>query len=295
MMSELFQLPSRLDCISNELTEQHHIRLFLKRDDLIHPEISGNKWRKLKYNIAEAQRQQKDTLLTFGGAYSNHITATAAAGKYLGFKTIGIIRGEEYIPLNPSLQFAKDCGMELIYLHRELYKNKKIDSLLLEPYYSSLISRAYIIPEGGANELALKGCAEIVDELQEMDFDYICCACGTGTTLAGIASALKPSQKTIGFAVLKHDTLREDIHQLAPELNADISIFYAHYGGYAKTTPELLQFIRDFQQQHAIPLDYVYTGKMMFSLFDWIAKDYFPPGATIIAVHTGGVLNAPVK
>jgi 1-aminocyclopropane-1-carboxylate deaminase len=285
----MFQLPSPLQKIETALTQQFSINLFIKRDDLIHPEITGNKWRKLKYNIEQAKLENKDTLLTFGGAYSNHITATAAAGKYLGLKTIGIIRGEEHTPLNKSLQFAKDGGMKLIYADREMYKDKDkcLGSWLLDP------DSTFILPEGGANELALKGCAEIVNEL-EIDFDYICSACGTGTTIAGIASNLKPHQQAIGFVVLKHDKLQQEIIEKFPNLKSEISILNSHFGGYAKTTPELIQFIKDFYNQHQILLDYVYTGKLMFGIFDLMAKNYFRENSTIIAVHTGGVTNASV-
>lgn len=288
-MNTMFQLPSPLQKIETALTQQLHINLFIKRDDLIHPEIPGNKWRKLKYNIEQAKLENKDTLLTFGGAYSNHITATAAAGKYLGLKTIGIIRGEEHTPLNKSLQFAKDGGMKLIYADREMYKDKDkcLGSWLLDP------DSTFILPEGGANELALKGCAEIVNEL-EIDFDYICSACGTGTTIAGIASNLKPHQQAIGFVVLKHDKLQQEIIEKFPNLKSEISILNSHFGGYAKTTPELIQFIKDFYNQHQILLDYVYTGKLMFGIFDLMAKNYFRENSTIIAVHTGGVTNASV-
>ncbi len=291
-MAEIFNLPTRLDKISNELTRQFKVNLFIKRDDLIHPEIPGNKWRKLKYNIAQAQLENKTTLLTFGGAYSNHITATAAAGKNLGFKTIGIIRGEEYQPLNKSLQFAKDCGMKLVYLDRENYKLKNSDALLTTQD-SRLLSEAYIIPEGGANELAVKGCAEIVDEI-DIDFDYICCACGTGTTIAGMATNLKPHQKAIGFAVLKHPNLVNEINERFLTHNSKLIIQNYPFGGYAKTTPELIQFIKDFYKEHQILLDYVYTGKLMYGIFDLISKNYFPENTTIIAVHTGGVTNANV-
>jgi len=288
----MFQLPSPLQKIENELTQKFKINLFLKRDDLIHPEISGNKWRKLKYNIEEAKKQNKDTILTFGGAYSNHITATAATGKYLGFKTIGIIRGEEYQPLNKSLQFAKDCGMELIYLDRENYRNKNISDCrsMISDFDES---KTYILPEGGANDLAVKGCKEITDEI-EIDFDYICCACGTGTTIAGITSNLKSHQKAIGIAVLKHDKLEEEITEKFPNLKSEISILKSHFGGYAKTTPQLIQFIKDFYNEHQILLDYVYTGKMMYGIFDLISRNYFPEGSTIVAVHTGGIMNANV-
>lgn len=297
-MNHLFQLPTRLDCIENALTREQDIRLFLKRDDLIHAEISGNKWRKLKYNIEAAKQRQKKTLLTFGGAFSNHITATAAAGKYLGFKTVGIIRGEEHLPLNASLQFAVDAGMQLHYLDRTSFRNIRTSDETFNPsdwniHLEMDEKDIYVIPEGGANTLALQGCREIVDEII-FDFDYICCASGTGTTIAGIADNLKEHQQAIGFAVLKHDNFLQEIHDKFPNTSICLSIQNAHFGGYAKTTPELLRFIYNFQEEHRIALDYVYTGKLMYHLFELIAQGFFPEKSTIIAVHTGGVANASV-
>lgn len=288
-MTDIFNLPTRLDKIETELTRQFNINLFIKRDDLIHPEISGNKWRKLKYNIEQAKQENKTTILTFGGAFSNHITATAKACEVFGFKSIGIIRGEEYTPLNKSLQFAKDCGMQLIYVDRETYrdKDKCLDSLLFN------LDSIYILPEGGANQLALKGCAEIVSEI-DIEFDYICCACGTGTTIAGIASNLKPNQKAISIAVLKHNKIEEEIIEKYNIKHSSLNIQHYPFNGYAKTTPELIQFIKDFYHQHNILLDYVYTGKMMYGIFDLIAGNYFAENSTIIAIHTGGVMNANV-
>ncbi|HNM31647.1 MAG TPA: pyridoxal-phosphate dependent enzyme [Chitinophagales bacterium] len=300
----MFQLPSPLQPIENEWTKKFNVQVLVKRDDLIHPEVSGNKWRKLKYNIQEAMQQRKNTLLTFGGAFSNHITATAAAGKYLHLNTIGIIRGEEYDALNPSLQFAKQCGMQLYYLSRKEYKNLRennfdINNINID--FNTPANDIYIIPEGGANEFALIGCSEIVDEinvqLKELNipnFDFIFSACGTGATIAGISNRLQAPQKAIGVAVLKHETLKSEIMQKFPLLNTDFSIVEAHFGGYAKTHPELIKFIVNFQQQHHIPLDFVYTGKLFYKLFNLIETGYFPSGATIIAVHTGGVMNAKV-
>lgn len=290
-MNEILNIPSPLHKIENELTQQFKINLFIKRDDLIHPEISGNKWRKLKYNILFAQQENKNTILTFGGAYSNHITATAKACAIFNLKCIGIIRGEKYETLNKSLQFAQDCGMQFLYLDRENYRNKNLDSLFLH------LDSYYIVPEGGANELALKGCAEIVDEIRNIhkqNFDFICCACGTGTTLAGIASNLESHQKAIGFAVLKHDKLQQEITEKFCVDDSKFEIKNYHFNGYAKTTPELIQFIKDFYYEQNILLDYVYTGKMMYGIFDMIKNKKFVEGSTIIVVHTGGVMNANV-
>lgn len=299
-MKDSLQLPSPLQKIENELTRQFNISLFLKRDDLIHPEISGNKWRKLEYNIQQAKLENKTCILTFGGTYSNHITATAKACELSGLKCIGIIRGEKHETLNKSLQFASDCGMELMYLDRKNYREKEnYDFRFMISDYE--ISQVYILPEGGANELALKGCAEIIDEITDeiknenhQDFDFICCACGTGTTLAGIALNLLTHQKAIGFAVLKHENLDQEIIGKFKTEVSSINIQHYPFGGYAKTTSELIQFIKNFYKDHHILLDYVYTSKMMYGIFDLISKGYFPEYSTIIAVHTGGVMNANV-
>ncbi|MCC6570892.1 MAG: 1-aminocyclopropane-1-carboxylate deaminase/D-cysteine desulfhydrase [Chitinophagales bacterium] len=284
-------MPSTLQPIVNECTQRAKLHLLLKRDDLIHPEISGNKWRKLKYNLEQARTEGKSRLVTFGGAFSNHITATSAAGKYLGFETVGIIRGEPHHPLNSSLQFAQDCGMQFIYLDRTHYRDKDISSISSHPLLTEN-ECIYWLPEGGANMLAVKGCEEIVSEI-DTPFDFICAACGTGTTLAGMAAALSPKQKAIGFPVLKNgEFLFDDIRRLT---NADCQLMTDyHFGGYAKTTPELIQFIHTFYQEQQVLLDYVYTGKMMYGIFDLIQRGWFPEGSVIIAVHTGGVQNANV-
>lgn len=210
----------------------------------------------------------------------------------LGLRTIGLIRGEPHSPLNPTLQFAVDCGMQLEYIDRSRYRGKAesefIDALKAEH------GCFYLLPEGGSNALAVKGCAEIVEEI-EQNFDFICSACGTGATLAGLISGLKEPQKAIGFAVLKGaGFLRDEIEnflQLSKtdspadwQLNTDY-----HFGGYAKTTPELWAFIEKFKQDFDIPLDGVYTGKMFYGLFDLIQQGHFPAGSRIVAVHTGGV------
>lgn len=193
-------LPSPIEELRNELLDSRNIRLYLKRDDLIHPELPGNKWRKLEPNLEAARDLGSHTFLTFGGAYSNHIRATAAAGHYLGFSTIGVIRGEEHLPLNPSLTFAVNRGMQLAYLDRTTYRLK--DSPDLTDELRRRFGDFYLVPEGGSNELGVRGCRAIVDEIA-FDFDVICCACGTGATLAGIAASLGDGQRAIGFAALK--------------------------------------------------------------------------------------------
>jgi len=277
--------------ITDPIVEKAGVRLLIKREDLNHPLISGNKWWKLKYNLAGAQTQNKKTLLTFGGAYSNHIYATAAAAAELGFKSIGIIRGEETLPLNSTLSFAKQQGMSLNYVSRELYRTKTSSQFMdaLEQQFGGF----YLIPEGGTNALAVKGATEFAQTLN-MDFDNVCCPVGTGATLAGLINGL-PEKKVIGFSVLKGgEFLTEDIQALT-SLNGNWSVMTDyHFGGYAKTNSALEQFIRTFQAKHAIPLDQVYTGKMMAGIYDLIQKGHFVRGNTILAIHTGGLQGKSV-
>lgn len=275
--------------IEEDFLSEKGIKLFVLRLDEVHPYISGNKWFKLKYNLEEARKQGKDTLFTFGGAYSNHIVATAAAGKELRFKTLGIIRGEELTEEDNSvLKFAKECGMELQFVSREEYRKKDPSTTL------RVTDNYYILPEGGTNELAVKGCKEIID-LINIPFDYICCAVGTGGTIAGIISSLKENQKALGFSVLKGDFMKSEVEKLVTsgvvEKQQYEIINDYHFGGYAKKNTELLNSIADFESKHNIQLDFVYTGKMMFGVFDLLKKDFFKRETTIIAVHTGGLFQ----
>jgi len=289
-------LPSPIQQLHDAKLAQHRITLYLKRDDLIHPHISGNKWRKLKYNIKRAIQERQHTLLTFGGAYSNHLTATAAAGKYFGLHTIGIVRGEKHTVLNPALQFATRCGMQLHYISRQQYRQKHEQSYLAS--LAQQFGRFYHIPEGGSNYLAVKGCAELPPEIS-YPFDYICCACGTGATLAGIISALNHEQQAIGFSALKGNFLQDEVHKHLVAYKANkldnwhINTSY-HFGGYAKKKPALLQFMHWFQQTHHIPLDFVYTGKLLYGIYDLINQGFFVPHTRIVAVHTGGVQNGAI-
>lgn len=281
-----------LQQLHSQVWEAQGIALWVKREDLLHPTISGNKWRKLKYNLEEAKRLQHDTLLTFGGAYSNHIAAVAAAGQEFGFKTIGIIRGEEHLPLNPTLSFATLAGMELHYVSREAYRQKTDPVYLAQ--LTEQFNQPYLIPEGGTNSLAVQGCTEIVANIP-IDYDYLCCASGTGGTLAGIIAGLDGRKQALGFPALKGgDFLREEIEQLVYRYNGQHYdnwqlITEYHFGGYAKVKPELLDFMRHFQQEHNLPLEPVYTGKMFYGLVDLIQKGFFPKGSRIVAVHTGGL------
>ena len=286
----VLRLPSPLAELCDERLERRGVRLFVKRDELIHPELPGNKWRKLKYNLAAAAEQGYETLLTFGGAYSNHIRATAAAGWYFGFDTIGVIRGEEHLPLNPSLAYAVSRGMRLTYLDRTTYRAKHTPEVIerLRREWGEF----YLVPEGGSNEPAVRGCAELPDEI-EVGFDVICCPVGTGGTLAGIAGGLKPEQRALGFSVLKGgEFLASEVERLQRSAfgasSGNWSIQYGfHFGGFAKKKPELEAFIADFAHRHGLALDWIYTGKMMFGIFTLVEQGRFEPGTRIIAVITG--------
>ena len=264
------------------------VTLSLKREDLIHPIVSGNKYRKLKYNLIEAEKQNQKTLLTFGGAFSNHIAAVASAGKEFGFETIGIIRGEELVSkveTNPTLSFAERCGMQLKFVTRDDFRRKNDDDFLenLESEFGNF----YGISEGGTNELAVKGCAEILNEA-DSEFDYICCSVGTGGTISGLINSGLPHQKVIGFPALKGEFLRKEITKFTKSNLWELTTDY-HFGGYGKVTDELIKFINDFKERHQIPLDPIYTGKMVFGIYDLIAKDYFESSAKILAIHSGGL------
>lgn len=260
----------------------------IKREYLLHPYISGNKFRKLKYNLEEAKRKDKHTLLTFGGAFSNHILAVAAAGKEFGFKTIGVIRGEElmhnYLD-NPTLRKSEEFGMEFVFITREEYRNKNEEEFIERLKYNH--GDFYILPEGGTNALAVKGCEEILNT-EDDEFDYICCPVGTGGTISGLINCSKPCQKVLGFPALKGDFLTEDIRKFAKTDNWELITEY-HFGGYAKVTTELIDFMNEFYVQYKIPLDPIYTGKMVFGIFDLIKKNYFPQNSKILIIHTGGL------
>jgi 1-aminocyclopropane-1-carboxylate deaminase len=284
------RIPSPVQELHDERLAEARVRLLLKRDDLINPDVPGNKWRKLKYNLAEAERAGHRTLLTFGGAYSNHIRATAAAGERFGFATIGVIRGEEHLPLNDSLAYAVRHGMRLAYLDRSTYRNKR------DPAVVSRLRKDfggfYLVPEGGSNGPGVRGCAEIPAEITN-GFDVICCPCGTGGTLAGIALGLRPGQRALGFSVLKNGGfLVDDVARLQREAGAhdtgswDIELRY-HFGGYAKATPALAAFITEFRQRHGIALDRIYAAKMMYGIIDLVSAGFFAQGSTVVAVITG--------
>lgn len=264
------------------------ISLFIKREDTLHPFISGNKYRKLKYNLIEAQEKGLNTLLTFGGAFSNHIAATAYAGKENNLNTIGVIRGEELFDKwkdNPTLSFAKKNGMQFKFVSREWYRKKEnLEEITsLEKEFGDF----YRIPEGGTNKLAVKGCEEILTQ-NDTNFDVICTCVGTGGTIAGIINSTLSNQRVLGFPALKGDFLKKDICKFVENSNWDLETNY-NFGGYGKVSRIVVGFINDFKSKTAIPLDPIYTGKMMYGILDLISKDYFKPGTKILAIHTGGL------
>lgn len=283
--------PSPVQEIKEELFDEKGLRVFIKREDLNHPIVSGNKWRKLKYNLAEARRQGHHTLLTFGGAYSNHIYAVAGAGKALGFETIGIIRGEEKLPLNDTLSYAVSSGMKLHYLSRDKYRYKNTGNV--KQTLHSEFGDFYTIPEGGTNHLAIKGCTEIISEMEE-EYNHYCLSAGTGGTICGIIQGLKGKANIIGFSSLKGSFLSSEVERLNSAYsdqsytNWHISDDF-HFGGYAKVKPELLKFMSDFESRHQILLDPVYTSKAMYGLYQLIHRGYFQKGDRILFVHTGGL------
>jgi 1-aminocyclopropane-1-carboxylate deaminase len=274
--------------LKSQIFEQFEVRLLLKREDQNHPFISGNKWWKLKYNLEEALKTGQTKLLTFGGAYSNHIYATAAAAHELGLNCIGVIRGEETRPLNPTLAFAKSKGMKLHYVTREAYRSKTEQAFIKQLH--DQFGDFYLVPEGGTNQLAVKSCAEFGKQLtDEVDFDYLCLPVGTGGTMAGIIEGVNEKKEIIGFPALKGAVFLEDeIRRYTRKKNWQLVYDY-HFGGYAKTTEELKKFMDQFEKQYNIPLDPVYTAKMMFGVMDLLKKKFFDPGSIILAIHTGGL------
>jgi len=277
--------------LHHPLCENQGINLFVKRLDQIHPLASGNKFFKLKYNLEQAKKDGKKTLLTFGGAYSNHIYATAAAALQEELNAIGVIRGEETQPLNPTLKAAREKGMKLHYISRSSYRQKESPDFIDQLH--KLFGDFYLIPEGGTNALAIKGTSEILTP-EDRTHTHICTSIGTGGTYTGVAKSLLPHQKLLGFSALKGSFIHEEITQLLkksqiePQGMIQILDNY-HFGGYGKHTDKLLEFIRWFYQTFQILLEPLYTGKMFYGVFDLIEKKYFPKGSKILLLHTGGI------
>ncbi|WP_028978908.1 1-aminocyclopropane-1-carboxylate deaminase/D-cysteine desulfhydrase [Sporocytophaga myxococcoides] len=275
--------------INHPLCQEKNVRFSIWREDLNHPCISGNKYWKLKYNLERAKELSNKSLLTFGGAHSNHIYAFAAAGKEFGFETVGVIRGDECRELSPTLKFATECGMKIYQVSREQYRKKTEPTFLSE--LAEKFGSPFIIPEGGSNEYAVKGCAEMIENLK-CSPDFLCSPVGTGGTLAGIIKGMNGRPKILGFSALKGGRfLKNDIENLLGDeifTNWEIIDQY-HFGGYAKCTAELASFIKEFKRQFNVPLEPIYTGKMVWGILDLISKDFFPENSEIIAIHTGGL------
>ena len=269
------------------LFAEKRISVYLKRDDQIHPFISGNKWRKLKYPLLRAKEERKNHLITFGGVWSNHLLATACAAAKFGFKSTGIVRGEDIN--TETLALCRLFGMNLIFTSRESYRDKR---KLFDTHFGNDNS-AFFIDEGGQGEEAAKGCAKLIGELRDT-YDHIFCASGTGTTAAGLINGLSENHLVTQFhavSALKGSFLSAEIKNLLTEPTDFKLHSQYHFGGYAKTTPQLIQFICDFSSSTGILLDPVYTGKMMFAVYDLAAQDYFSPGTKILAIHTGGLFG----
>ena len=283
---------SRNQQVKLEEIESAGVSLWMKREDELHPHISGNKFRKLKYNLEEAADRGYHTLLTFGGAYSNHISALAYAGKMKGLKTIGIIRGDELasrpnlVAENPTLSFALKMDMQLEFVSRELYKSRHEEefiALLRERF-----GEFYLVPEGGTNAMAIRGCEEILQAGDQV-FDYICVAVGTGGTMTGIINSAGEGQRVLGFPSLKGEFLGKEIANRAIRTDNWSLVNDYHFGGYAKINEKLISFINQYYLSTTIPLDPVYTGKMMYALVDMIRNNQFEKNSRILAIHTGGL------
>ncbi|WP_375231928.1 1-aminocyclopropane-1-carboxylate deaminase/D-cysteine desulfhydrase [Streptomyces sp. NWU339] len=284
------RLPSPVQDIADERFERRGVRLLLKRDDLIHPELIGNKWRKLAPNLAAAAGR---TVLTFGGAYSNHLRATAAAGRLLGLRTVGVVRGQELAdrPLNPSLARCAAAGMRLHFVDRATYRRKTAPGTLAAVLHAAGAEDAYVVPEGGSNPLAVRGCRVLGEELAGRA-DVVAVACGTGGTLAGLAAGLGSGARALGVPVLKGGFLATDIRALQAEAfggpRGDWGLEDRfHFGGYARTAPELEEFAADFEQRHGVPVERVYVAKLLYALVSLAEENAFPRGSTVAAVVTG--------
>lgn len=288
---KILNLPSPLVAIHEPIFQQKALNVFVKRDDLIHQQISGNKWRKLKFNLLEAKKLGYSKLITFGGAHSNHLYAMAAVGKYSGFETTGIIRGDELnADSSLTLQYAHACGMRLIFVSREAYRDKE---KLLDIYRTS---DQYIVPEGGSNTLALAGVGEMYQEIiTQLGYipDYIICPVGSGGTIAGLIN-VAPATHIIGVCVLRNAQYLENeiLDMVENQENIQLGNFEilwgGHHGGYAKKTPELLLFIEQFEEKHHIQTEHVYSGKMFFAFYE-LLKNKIKNNSTVVLIHTGGL------
>ncbi len=262
---------------------ENKIEVDVLRLDKISPVVAGNKWFKLRYYLEEAKSQHKKSILTFGGAWSNHIIATAAICKMQGLNSIGIIRGEEPKELSFTLSYAKELGMQLVFISRSDYQQKKIPATLQTNDF-------YIINEGGYGKIGAKGASTILDHCDKI-YTHYCCAVGTGTMMAGLINAVSPTQQVLGISSMKNNTALEEMIQVlvSPNENGWELIHDYHFGGYAKHQPALFGFMNEFYKQTSIPSDFVYTGKLFYAISDLIGKNYFPPGSKLLVIHSGGL------
>ncbi|WP_336113534.1 1-aminocyclopropane-1-carboxylate deaminase/D-cysteine desulfhydrase [Streptomyces sp. PTD9-10] len=284
------RLPSPLVEVRDDRFDRHGLRLLLKRDDLIHPELIGNKWRKLAPNLEAARGRE---LVTFGGAYSNHLRATAAAGRLLGLATVGVVRGQELAdrPLNPSLSRCAADGMRLHFVDRSMYRHKSEPATLAAILREAGAEGAYVVPEGGSNAAAVRGCRALGEELRGRS-DVVAVACGTGGTLAGLAAGLAPGQRALGIPVLKGGFLETDIQTLQEHAFGTRTGTWSlddrfHFGGYARTTAELDAFAENFERRHGLPVERLYVAKLLHGLTTLAEEGAFTRGTTIAAVITG--------
>ena len=292
-MKDLFSgsITSKNEAVTHDILTKAGVSLTIKREDQIHPIISGNKFRKLKYNLLEAKQLGFKKVLTFGGAYSNHILATAEACRYQDLNSIGVIRGEELakelkatMQINDTLRLANAAGMHLKFVSRTVYRTKNSESYIQK--LKDEFGDFYLIPEGGTNTLAIKGCQEVLSQ-DDKNYDIICCAVGTGGTISGLINSADPMQFILGFPALKGEFLKEEIKKYTSRMNWKLITNY-HFGGYAKVTSELISTINDFNSEQGILLDPVYTGKMIFGILDLVKNGYFKKNTRILAIHTGG-------
>jgi 1-aminocyclopropane-1-carboxylate deaminase len=286
-------VPSPVQEIHDERLDRHGVRLVLKRDDLINPEVPGNKWRKLKYNLEDARAAGHTRLLTFGGAYSNHIRAVAAVGYYFGFETVGVIRGEEHLPLNSTLSYATAREMTLSYVDRDAYRHKMSDDVI-EPLRAQF-GDFFLVPEGGSNAAAVRGVAELPAEI-ELSYDVLCSPVGTGGTLAGLAAGTPAGVRVLGFSSLKGGGfLADDVRHLQRAYgcvtdNWELQLDY-HFGGFARRPDALRDFAFDFEERHGLALELTYVAKMLAGILDMVSAQRFARGTVIVAIITGPAEN----
>ena len=284
----LFQIPTPIQEINLKIHNPNNIRLFIKREDLIHRIVSGNKWRKLKYNFEHVVNYKIDTILSFGGAYSNHLHALSWLANLRNIKSIGIVRGDPSYRNNPTLSFCVKNKMDLHFLSRKLYRESKFDNEVINKLKKKH-EKIFIIPEGGFNNFGIKGCREIMNEVDE-NFDTICCSIGSGCTAVGLIQTLKDHQNFLGFSSFKNSKLLEDVisKNTSSKINWKINCDY-NFGGFGKVNTDLIKFIDSFAQLYKIELDPVYTSKLFFGLFDMISKKKIKKESRILVIHTGGL------